>query len=167
MLQIFPPPDWCLVSGALVLQFGASPLWCINPFVKMYQVSKQISFCYGHRLLKHPGKCARLHGHNAVAEIVCASRALNSSQMVVDFEAITGALRSWIDSELDHRMILNRQDPLVPVLKKWHEPCFLTTGNPTAEAIAKLVFDRAKQAKLPVQKVVLWETPTSSASYCG
>ena len=35
----------------------------------MYRISKQISFCYGHRLLEHAGKCRHLHGHNARAVI--------------------------------------------------------------------------------------------------
>ncbi|MES9926921.1 MAG: 6-carboxytetrahydropterin synthase, partial [Candidatus Thiodiazotropha sp. 6PDIVS] len=35
----------------------------------MYTVTKEIHFCYGHRLLNHKGKCRHLHGHNATAVI--------------------------------------------------------------------------------------------------
>ena len=35
----------------------------------MYEVTQEIPFCYGHRLLLHAGKCARLHGHNGVARL--------------------------------------------------------------------------------------------------
>lgn len=131
----------------------------------MYQVSKQIHFCYGHRLLKHKGKCARLHGHNAVAEIVCETRDLDENKMVVDFEVISESLKVWINDTLDHRMILSRNDKLVAILKEWREPFYVIDDDPTAEMIAKLIFDEASRKKLPVKKVILWETPTSSASF--
>lgn len=131
----------------------------------MYEVAKTIHFCYGHRLLKHKGKCARLHGHNAVAEIVCRTAELDSNRMVVDFERITGAIRDWIMKNLDHRMILSVRDPLAPVLKKQKEPFFPMSDDPTAEAIAELLFNQAKRSGLPVVRVVVWETPTSYASY--
>jgi len=130
-----------------------------------YSAVKLIHFCYGHRLLKHKGKCARLHGHNAVAEIHCQAPELDARRMVVDFEEITLALKSWIDEALDHRMILNRADPIAPVLTASGEKFFSLDGDPTAEAIAKLIFDRAVLAKLPIRKVVLWETPTSFVIY--
>jgi 6-pyruvoyltetrahydropterin/6-carboxytetrahydropterin synthase len=39
--------------------------------------------------------------------------------------------------------------------------------NPTAENIAKLIFEHARSQKLPVTEVRLWETPTSFAAYRG
>ena len=39
--------------------------------------------------------------------------------------------------------------------------------NPTAENIAKLIFDHARGKGLPVIEVRLWETPTSYAAYRG
>ena len=131
----------------------------------MFTVTKKISFCYGHRLLKHAGKRAFLHGHNAIAEIRCASDKLDRNEMVVDFGRITAALKHWIDAHLDHRMILNEKDPLVPLLKKQNEPFYAMRGDPTAEALARLIFEKAKAARLPVTQVLLWETPTASASY--
>ena len=35
----------------------------------MYRVTKEIRFCYGHRLLNYSGECRHLHGHNGLAEI--------------------------------------------------------------------------------------------------
>ncbi|MEM4248235.1 MAG: 6-carboxytetrahydropterin synthase, partial [Candidatus Nanoarchaeia archaeon] len=32
-----------------------------------YQVSREIEFSYGHRLLNYEGKCKHLHGHNGKA----------------------------------------------------------------------------------------------------
>jgi 6-pyruvoyltetrahydropterin/6-carboxytetrahydropterin synthase len=130
-----------------------------------YQVTKRLHFSYGHRLLRHPGKCARLHGHNAVAEITCELPQLNADAMVVDFERISRSLEKWIDDVLDHRMILHKDDLLIPALKEWKEDYYETDLDPTAEVIAKIIFDQAKAEKLPVKKITLWETPSASASY--
>jgi len=85
--------------------------------------------------------------------------------MVADFGEVKTVLKHWIDENLDHRMLLFAKDPLVPVLKKWGEPLFILKRPPTAENIARLIFEFARKRKLPVSKVILWETPTSFASY--
>jgi len=131
----------------------------------MYQVTKRISFCYGHRLLHHAGKCSRYHGHNGIAEIVCESETLDSHGMVIDFDRISETVKSWIDDHLDHVMILNEKDDLIPLLKKKSEPYISMPEDPTAEAIAKIIYDQACRQKLPVKQVTLWETPTASATY--
>ena len=51
----------------------------------IYQVTKIIPFCYGHRLLNYDGKCKYLHGHNGLAEISLSSKKLDHRGMVVDF----------------------------------------------------------------------------------
>ena len=33
----------------------------------MYVVTRELRFCYGHRLLEYAGKCRHLHGHNGRA----------------------------------------------------------------------------------------------------
>ncbi len=133
----------------------------------MYEVAKQIHFCYGHRLLGHKGKCAHLHGHNGVAEILCRRPRLDANRMVIDFDRISESVKAWVMETLDHRMILNAKDPLVPFLKKSGELFFSLKGDPTAEAIAELLFNRAKRSGLPVHGVRVWETPFSCASYYG
>ena len=35
----------------------------------MFRVTREINFCYGHRLLNYDGKCRYLHGHNGTAVI--------------------------------------------------------------------------------------------------
>ncbi len=129
----------------------------------MYTVTKEIHFCYGHRLLNYEGKCKNLHGHNGRAEIELASDALDHRGMVVDFHDIKKVLQTWIDQELDHKMILCRKDPLLEKLSG--EPTFLVDENPTAEAIAKLIYDTAEKHGFPVTRVTLWETVTSFATY--
>ena len=131
----------------------------------MYTVLKEIHFCYGHRLLNYNGQCAHPHGHNGKIEIELQAKKLDLRGMVYDFGDIKEIIQKWIDSQLDHKMILKKGDPLVKILKDLGEPYFLMEENPTAEALAKLLFDLAKSKKLPVSKITFWETPTSRASY--
>jgi len=131
----------------------------------MYRVTEIVEFCYGHRLLNYQGKCSRLHGHNGRVEIVLAAKDLNAQSMVADFSDIGRIVQGWIDKTLDHKMLLHREDPLVPVLQQHDEPIVLMDIDPTAEAIARLIFDYAASQGLPVEEIRLWETGSSVASY--
>jgi 6-pyruvoyltetrahydropterin/6-carboxytetrahydropterin synthase len=131
----------------------------------MYSVTKRIDFCYGHRLLDYDGICKHPHGHNAVAEIEVRTDRLDSRNMVCDFSDIKRLVKGWIDRELDHKMILRHDDPLVKPLSDLKEPIYLLDSNPTVERIAKLIFDKAVELGLDVVAVRVWETPTSWAVY--
>lgn len=131
----------------------------------MYSVTKKIDFCYGHRLLDYNGICKHPHGHNAVAEIEVRTDALDTRNMVVDFSDIKRIVKGWIDRELDHKMILRHDDPLVTPLQALGEPIFIVDSNPTVERIARLIYDVSREQGLPVVRVTVWETPTSWATY--
>ena len=107
----------------------------------MYYVTRQIDFCYGHRLLNYEGKCRHLHGHNGRAVIKIASSELDHRGMVLDFSDIKLVVSKWIDENLDHRMILHREDPAVEFLENSTSRLFLIDSNPTAENIAKLIYE--------------------------
>lgn len=131
----------------------------------MYSVVKQLSFCYGHRLLNYQGKCAHPHGHNGRAEIEFGAEALDRPGMVIDFVDIKSEVKRFLDDELDHKMLLRHDDPLTKILQDLGEPVFIMEQNPTAENIARVIFEFAKQRGLPVLSVRLWETETSYAEY--
>jgi 6-pyruvoyltetrahydropterin/6-carboxytetrahydropterin synthase len=131
----------------------------------MYQVTQELAFCYGHRLLDYQGKCGRLHGHNGVAAITLRAEQLDGQGMVADFEAIELQLKTWINQTLDHRLLLHQDDPVLPALRALKEPVGVVPFNPTAENIARMIFDHAAQAGFPVVEVRLVEVPGSSASY--
>ena len=82
----------------------------------MFRVTREIEFCYGHRLLNYNGKCRHLHGHNGRAVITLAGQELDSRGMLVDFVDIKKTVQQWIDDNLDHNMLLCRDDPILPVL---------------------------------------------------
>ena len=85
--------------------------------------------------------------------------------MVCDFSDVKRLVKSWIDREIDHKMILRSDDPLVNPLRELGEPVFLVESNPTVERIARLIYEHVQQSGLPVVRVKVWETPTSSATY--
>jgi 6-pyruvoyltetrahydropterin/6-carboxytetrahydropterin synthase len=131
----------------------------------VFRVTREIDFCYGHRLLNYDGKCKYLHGHNGRAIIAIEAEKLDHRGMVLDFSDIKKVVSRWIDTELDHRMLLHRDDPAIDALRKLGEPLQLLDVNPTAENIAKLIFDFTASQGFPVVEVNLWETPNCFATY--
>jgi 6-pyruvoyltetrahydropterin/6-carboxytetrahydropterin synthase len=135
--------------------------------MQRYLVTKTIEFSYGHRLLEHNGKCRYLHGHNGMLEVDIDAEELDSMGMVIDFSRVSEVVKGWVDTNLDHRMLLCRKDPLVDALTRAGEPLYLMDENPTAENIAKLIWQSARSSGLRVSEVRLWETSTSRATYRG
>ena len=131
----------------------------------MYRVTREFDFCYGHRLLNYQGKCRHLHGHNGRAVITLEAEGLDDRGMLVDFTEIKETVQRWVDENLDHNLLLCREDPILPVLQARGERVFAMDRNPTAENIARLIFDRAREAGLPVVEVRLWETDRCHASF--
>ncbi len=131
----------------------------------MFEVSSEIQFCYGHRLLNYSGKCRHLHGHNGKAIITLAGESLDERGMLVDFGDLKRTVSQWIDDHLDHRMVLCERDPMVKILSDAGEPLYLIPENPTAENIAKLIYEKTFEVGLPVIQVGLWETAKNYAVY--
>jgi len=133
----------------------------------MYRVTREIKFCYGHRLLNYDGKCRHLHGHNGRAVITLETAQVDRLGMVVDFSRIKEVVSAWIDQTLDHKMLLHRDDPVLPFLQRQGEPVYVLDVNPTAENIARLIYDFTAAQGFPVVEVQLWETDHCFATYCG
>jgi 6-pyruvoyltetrahydropterin/6-carboxytetrahydropterin synthase len=133
----------------------------------MYRVTRELTFCYGHRLLDYDGKCRHLHGHNGRAILTLAAAKLDHLGMVMDFTRLKRVVGAWIDETLDHKMLLHKDDPVLPFLSEQGEPVYVMDVNPTAENIARLIYDYAAGQGFPVAEVQLWETDTCFASYAG
>ena len=131
----------------------------------MYRVIREINFSYAHRLMNYEGKCAHLHGHNGRVLIEVSAEKLNDADMVVDFHEIKQLMETWINEKLDHKTILSKKDPLVAKLQEAKQPLVLMDENPTAEVIARYIYEEARAKRLAVSRVSLWETPDSCAVY--
>ena len=87
--------------------------------------------------------------------------------MVYDFSKIKQSVKKWIDENIDHVMLLNKDDEIIPILEELKERYLAVDGNPTAEFIAKMIFDQVALLGYPVTSVRVWETPNSNALYSG
>ena len=133
----------------------------------MYSVSKTFSFCYGHRLLNDHGKCRHLHGHTARVTLTLGGDKLDEKGMVFHFDCLKETMGAWIEKNLDHTLLLSKNDPVIDALKQTGERFYELPTNPTAENIARLLFDVAKKQGIPIAKVEMWESETSRATYEG
>lgn len=137
----------------------------------MHLITRKLEFDAGHRLMNHEGKCRHYHGHRYSAEFTVTAPDLDLLGRVIDFSVIKTSVGNWIDYNLDHNMILNMHDPLLQIegIFKGRGPYILQNSeNPTAENIAKLLFDVASRLLPPeitVIKVRLYETPNCWADY--
>jgi 6-pyruvoyltetrahydropterin/6-carboxytetrahydropterin synthase len=131
----------------------------------MYTITKEVYFCYGHRLMNHEGKCKNLHGHSVKASISVKQEELDEQGMVCDFSDIKACVKSYIDEHLDHNFLLHKDDPIIPLLESQKERFMAIDEHPTAEVLSKMIYQHLKQQGLNVDKVVLWETESANACY--
>ena len=134
---------------------------------------RRISFCAGHRLLNHGGKCENFHGHNYVAEIYVTSDEVDSVGRVVDFADINRVFKHWIDENWDHGFVLWDQDQnaLDAIVMVQPNRVFELPYNPTAENMARYLLEVVAPKLLVgvsdrgvhVSRVVLWENENSFA----
>jgi 6-pyruvoyltetrahydropterin/6-carboxytetrahydropterin synthase len=62
-------------------------------------------------------------------------------------------------------MLMHKEDPLLATLQQAGERVFVMQHNPTAENIAKLIFDQVAAGGFPVVEVAIYETASAMASY--
>ena len=96
----------------------------------MYRVTREFDFCYGHRLLNYEGKCRHLHGHNGRAVIILEAATLDPRGMLVDFGDIKREVQRWVDDNLDHNLLLCRDDPSCPYSRSSGERVFVMDQTP-------------------------------------
>lgn len=130
----------------------------------MYRVQEEVRFCYGHRLMDYVGRCSRIHGHNARVQIELSAEQLDARGFVVDFDELEATAAKWIHATLDHRLLLRDDDPAIDLLDHTRDGVVVLPFNPTAENLARMIFNRLKSQGLPVSAVKFWETETSVAT---
>ena len=121
----------------------------------MYELSVKSEFEAAHFIKNYPGKCARLHGHNWVIEAVAQGSQLNELGILIDFKIFKSELNKILD-ELDHQFLNELQ--------------MFATKNPTAENIAKEIFDKLSAAEIftgttKLTAVKVYESPKSCVTY--
>lgn len=121
----------------------------------MYELRVKLEFSAAHHLIGYPGDCARPHGHNFGVEVFARSGELDSIGLAMDFRELKLATRGLIE-EWDHQDLNTHPD--------------FQAINPSAEQIARLVFERLsarvnRGGKTWIDRVTIWENERSSATY--
>jgi len=103
-------------------------------------------FDSAHFIPNHPGKCKNVHGHTWVVETFIEVDKLDPvTGISIDFSKVKDDLKNILP---DHRFLNNIFD-----------------FPPSAENIAKYIFEKLKEKGYKVRKVVLWETEKNGVEY--
>ena len=121
----------------------------------MYELTVKSEFEAAHFIRNYPGKCARLHGHNWIVEAVAQGSQLNELGILIDFKILKAELNKILD-ELDHQYL--------------NELEIFKTKNPTAENLAKEIFDKLSLSEIfngttKLTAVKVYESPKSCVTY--
>lgn len=128
------------------------------------EISYEMTFDAGHRIVGHKGKCARLHGHTYKIHIMAAGLVVDPG-FVIDFGDLKDIVNKW-----DHKMLLWEKDPCsVTTILESDNMDFGVVRlpfNPTAENMAQYLAIKIYD-KFPLYSIMveLWETPKCMARY--
>ncbi len=106
-------------------------------------------FAAAHRLPRYEGPCFRMHGHNYRLFVAVEGAVDPGSGMVADFGRIKEIVQEHVLARLDHRTLND-------VLE-----------NPTAENIARWVFETLSPRLPGLCEVRLYEVPDCCVTYRG
>jgi len=121
-----------------------------------YTITTSCRFHAAHRLARHAGRCARLHGHTFAVDAVLSREEVGDAGMVMDLEDARSYLERAVEL-LDHSYL--NEVPPFDVLE------------PTAENIARVVFESLEEAlgverpDVVIESVTVWESPDARAAY--
>lgn len=116
------------------------------------QLRRTFQFEAAHRLprVASDHKCARLHGHSFVAEVVVEGEVDPHFGWVMDYADIKAAFAP-LYRQLDHHYLND-----IPGLE-----------NPTSEILARWIWDRLKPSLPLLTEIVVAETCTARCVYRG
>ena len=104
-----------------------------------------------HRILLRPSPARLRRRLQASARPQCRRRdrgphrSARRRNMVADFSDIKRLVKGWIDRELDHKMILRHDDPLVAPLQALGEPMYPARKQSDRRADRELIFDQSNE----------------------
>ncbi len=101
-------------------------------------IMRRFTFCAGHRLVGHEGKCQNLHGHNYVLEIYITGSEQDEVGRILDFKLLKQKCNAWLDANWDHTFILWSKDRngIDAIRQSQPHRIYELDSNPTAENMA-------------------------------
>lgn len=139
----------------------------------MYYLTAEASFDSAHFLFGHQGKCSNLHGHRwrIIAKIAgeTLQDSADKSGMLIDFSDFKHELHALADN-LDHALLVERGTLRLATMDALEAEGFeiiTLPFRPTAENLAKYLYDCMKELSFPIQSMTVYETPDNCAAYEG
>ena len=93
-------------------------------------IMRRFTFCAGHRLVGHEGKCRNLHGHNYVLEVFVTGREQDSIGRILDFKMLKERVNGWLDENWDHTFFFGRKTKTDWMRFARHSPIASTNSVP-------------------------------------
>lgn len=127
-----------------------------------------------HRLSKLEGKCEQIHGHSWWVELEIKTRQSSRYQEVIlEFGFVKAQLREYLDTNYDHRLLLNIQDEWASENVgtegeyKRLPGLAVMQGDPTTENFAKMIGEWARTTfgHTFTYIVTVWETSVNCATW--
>jgi 6-pyruvoyltetrahydropterin/6-carboxytetrahydropterin synthase len=109
----------------------------------------EFHFAAAHRLPRYDGPCFRMHGHNYRFLVAIEGEVDADSGMVADFGRVQEIVREHVLARADHRTLNDFLD------------------NPTAEHIARWIWETLEPHLPGLAEVKLYEIPGCSVTYRG
>jgi len=106
-------------------------------------------FAAAHRLPRYEGPCFRMHGHNYKFFVTVDGEVDPASGMIADFGVIKQLVAERVLAKVDHRTLNDVLD------------------NPTAENIARWIWETLEGALPGLVEVRLYEVPDCCVTYRG
>lgn len=140
----------------------------------MFRIEKRFTVPIGHRLSKHKGRCASIHGHNFTILVGLVHFELDENDMIIDFSDLKAIVNALLDN-YDHKLLVNKTDAdwLAPLAEKMgfrasifdHE-----NHDPTAERLSEQLFLKLTELfktfpHVNVEYVTVYENENSKATY--
>jgi len=116
----------------------------------MFELMVEDTFSAAHQLKGYKGRCENLHGHTFKVQVFVEGEKLKPEGYLIDFKDLKDALKKILD-ELDHSYLND-----LPYFKEL---------NPTAESLAKLIYEKMKSQVSDLKQVTVWESASASAAY--
>lgn len=143
------------------------------------KIYKTIEWDMGHRIPNHKSQCRHLHGHRYRLEVCLQGKLIDkandsSEGMVMDFSEVKIILNSEVKDVCDHAFMVWKNDrKLINFFKENSEMKHVVVSFiPTAEEISRWLFNKLNKrfkdkfkTGLKLTETIVWETPTSKASY--
>jgi 6-pyruvoyltetrahydropterin/6-carboxytetrahydropterin synthase len=126
----------------------------------MVLIATSVEFEAAHRQYGDVSKCGYLHGHNWKVDFVLQGDKVNSVGYLINFSELKALVAG-----LDHKVILQQDDPLIPILQDAKQNVVAISMNPSCENLARIILESIQRKNdYEFIGITVWENNESRAT---